>query len=144
MLAALEGQDCRYLVVGAHAMAVHGIPRATGDIDIWIECTPGNAARAWQALAEFGAPVDSLGVSRTDLATPNTVVQIGLPPRRVDLLTSLTGIEFTAAWATRIEQRVGDLAVPFLGREALLANKRACGRTKDLADIEMLDPAADC
>jgi len=84
ILAALAAQHCRFLVVGAHAMAVHGVPRATGHIDIWIESDPENARRAWQALVEFGAPVDSLKASESDLTTPNTVIQIGLPPRRVD------------------------------------------------------------
>lgn len=141
MLAALVAHQCRFLVVGAHAMAVHGVPRATGDIDIWIESDPENARRAWRALIEFGAPVDSLQVKEADLTTPNSVIQIGLPPRRVDLLTSLTGLEFETAWRDRVEQRIGDLLIPFLGRDALLTNKRACDRTKDRADLEALGSA---
>ncbi len=139
MLRALGHHDVRHLVVGAYAMAAHGIPRATGDIDIWIGPSPGNAMRAWHALLEFGARVEALGVSRDDLETPGTVVQIGLPPRRIDLLTSLSGIAFAEAWDERTVQTVADVDVPFLGRRLLIVNKRAAGRPKDLADVAALE-----
>ena len=139
MLRALARHDVRHLVVGAHALAVHGVPRSTGDIDIWIDPSPGNASRAWAALVEFGAPVAALGVSARDLQAPDLVVQIGLPPRRIDLLTSLTGIEFAEAWDRRALFPVDDLDVPFLDRESLLVNKRAAGRPKDLADVAALE-----
>jgi hypothetical protein len=134
-LAALLAEEARFLVVGAHALAVHGVPRATGDIDVWIERSPENAARVWQA---FGAPAESLGVRQVDFETPDVVVQIGLPPRRIDVLTGVTGLEFDEAWAGRVLHRVGELDVPFLGREALVRNKRASGRFKDLGDLEAL------
>jgi hypothetical protein len=143
-LAALLGENARFLVVGAHALAVHGVPRATGDIDVWVERTPENAARVWRALEQFGAPAAALGVRPADLETPDVVVQIGLPPRRIDVLTGVTGLEFDDAWAGRVVHPVGGLAVPFLGRDALVRNKRASGRFKDLGDLEALgeDPRA--
>jgi hypothetical protein len=138
LLRALLAEETRFLVVGAHALAVHGIPRATGDLDVWLETTPPNVARAWQGLLRFGAPVAALGVSEHDLLRPDTVVQIGVPPRRIDLMTTLSGLEFAAAWDGRVVHVVAGLAVPFLGRAALIANKRAAGRLKDLADLEAL------
>ena len=143
-LAALLAADARFLVVGAHALAVHGVPRATGDIDVWIERSPENAARVWRALDAFGAPAPALGLQRVDLETPDQVVQIGLPPRRIDILTGVSGVEFGDAWTDRVVHRVDGLDVPFLGREALIRNKRASGRFKDLGDLEALgeDPSA--
>lgn len=139
VLSALLEARARFLVVGAHAMAVHGIPRGTQDLDVWIEPVETNAERVWRALAAFGAPLEALGITRSDLVRPETVVQLGLPPMRVDLLTSISGIpDFGAAWARRREEPVGGRPVPFLGREDLVANKRAAGRTKDLADLEAL------
>lgn len=143
-LAALLAAEARFLVVGAHALAVHGIPRATGDIDVWIDRTPENAARVWNALTNFGVPAAALGVQVSDLEIPDMVVQVGLPPRRIDVLTGVTGLEFEDAWAGRVVHHVGAQAVPFLGREALIRNKRAAGRYKDLGDLEALgeDPRA--
>lgn len=120
-------------------MAVHGVPRATGDLDIWVRPEPENAARVWRALDDFGAPLEALGIEEDDLARPDQVVQIGLPPRRIDLLTSISGVEFDEAWAARIERPVDGRTVPFLSRDLLIANKRASGRTKDLADAEVLE-----
>jgi hypothetical protein len=139
LLGALLAAEAQFMVVGAHAMAVHGVPRATGDIDIWIRPDPENADRVWQALLKFGAPVEGLEVSRSDLNAPDTVVQIGLPPRRIDLLTSLTGLVFEDAWPNRTAHRVNSLEVPFLGRTDLVRNKRALGRPKDLADLDSLE-----
>ena len=137
-LAALLAAEVRFLVVGAHALAVHGVPRATGDIDVWIDRAPENAARVWRALEAFGAPAAALGVRPTDLEMPDMVVQIGLPPRRIDVLTGVTGLAFDDAWGGRVVHRVGGLEVPFLGRDALIRNKRASGRYKDLGDLEAL------
>lgn len=139
VLAELVAAGARFLVVGAHALAVHGIPRATGDLDLWIEPGADNARRVMSALRRFGAPVEALGVSEADLRTPGMVVQIGLPPRRIDVLTSLTGLDFDPAWASRIHHRVGDVEVAFLSREALITNKRATGRPRDLADVDALE-----
>lgn len=141
LLAALLGAEARFLVVGAHALAVHGVPRATGDLDVWIGTNTPNAERVWSALARFGAPVAAMGVSQADLTRPDMVVQIGLPPRRIDILTSISGVGFDEAWPERVTHEVDGLAVPFLGRAALVRNKRASGRTKDQADLEALGEA---
>ena len=124
-------------------MAVHGVPRATGDLDVWVEPDVANAQRVWAALLDFGAPVETLGLSVADLRTPEMVFQLGIPPQRIDILTSLTGVQFSKAWASRRVHRVDSLDVPFIGRKALLENKRVTGRTKDLADIEILDRQAE-
>lgn len=139
MLAALLDAAATFLVVGAHAMAVHGVPRATGDIDLWVRPDPENAKRVLEALIEFGAPVEAMGLKLDDLAKPGTVYQIGLPPRRVDILTEIDGVSFEEAWQSRVIEEVSGLDVPFLSREALLRNKKASGRTKDLADVELLE-----
>ena len=139
VLIALLDAGARFLVVGAHALAVQGVPRATQDLDVWVEPTAENADRVWEALTRFGAPLEALQVDRSDFIRPETVVQIGLPPNRIDLLTGLTGLaDFEVAWDDRAESEVAGRTIPFLGREALVANKRATGRLKDLADIEAL------
>ena len=138
LLSALLVTEARFLVVGAHAMAVHGVPRATGDLDVWIAADSENAARVWAALLRFGAPIAAMGVSQVDLTHPDRVVQIGLPPRRIDVLTSITGVVFDEAWSARVTHDVSGLPVPFLGRAHLVRNKRATGRTKDRADLEAL------
>ena len=129
----------RFMVVGAHALAVHGVPRATQDLDVWIEATPENAAKVWTALASFGAPLEELGITTDDFRRPDTVVQVGLSPHRIDVLTGISGVpDFQEAWEDRVERDLAGRPVPFLGRAALLANKRAVGRLKDLADVEAL------
>lgn len=138
-LASLLEAGARFLVVGAHAMAAHGVPRATGDLDVWIETSDENIHRVWTALERFGAPVGSLKLTKQDLATPGTVIQFGVPPTRIDLLTEVTGVAFDAAWASHVVQTASGLQIPFIGRDALLANKRATGRTRDLADVEALE-----
>jgi len=139
VLARLLESGARFLVVGAHALAAHGVPRATGDLDIWIARDPANAQRTWEALVRFGAPVAALGLSAADFTKPDAVVQIGLPPRRIDILTDVTGLSFETAWPNRLPRPVAGLDVPFLGRHDLIANKRATGRHRDLADIEALE-----
>jgi hypothetical protein len=139
MLAALLDADARFLVIGAHALAVHGVPRGTQDLDILIDPTHDNAERVWRALMLFGAPMTSLGISKSDLMNPDMVIQFGLPPNRIDFLTSISGVEtFDVAWAGRIEHVVRGSTIPFIGRAELIANKRAAGRRKDLADVEAL------
>lgn len=139
LLESLLGTGARFLVVGAHAMAVHGVPRATGDLDVWIRPDPSNAERVWNALLSFGVPTGALGISQADLAAPGMVVQIGLPPRRIDLMTKLSGLAFDDAWENRVTHRVGSHEIPFLGRADLVRNKRASGRPKDLADLDVLE-----
>lgn len=139
MLSVLLNAGARFLVVGAHALSVHGVPRTTGDIDIWIERTERNAERVWAALNEFGAPIDAIQLKREDLLASGQVVQIGVAPRRIDLLTSITGVEFEAAWNKRVVHSVPPLDVPFIGRDDLIRNKKATGRLQDLADVESLE-----
>lgn len=138
LLSELLRAQVRFLVVGAHALAVHGVPRATADLDVWIEPTRENARRTWQALAAFGAPLATLEIHESDFATPDLVVQLGLPPVRIDLLTGLSGLQFEEAWADRVVQPFDGIDVPFLGRKAFVQNKRASGRKKDQADLEAL------
>ena len=140
---ALLDAGARFLVVGAHAMAIHGVPRATGDLDLWISPDHANSERVWQALLAFGAPVGELGVSREDLETPGMVVQIGIPPRRIDLLTEASGLVFDEAWQNRATHRVGSHDVTFLSRQDLVRNKQATGRAKDLADLDVLERERD-
>ena len=137
MLSALFAAGAEFLIVGAHALAAHGRPRATGDLDIWVRPSPENARRVWSALQQFGAPLRDLTVE--DLASVDVVFQIGLPPSRIDLLTSISGVSFDDAWPNRVSVVVDGRALPFIGRDDLKTNKRATGRAKDLADIEDLD-----
>jgi len=138
-LFALLDAGARFLVVGAHAMAVHGVPRGTQDLDVLIDPSPENAARVWRALATFGAPLESLRITIADLQRPGNVIQLGLPPNRIDLLTSISGVEdFDEAWRDRVEHDIRGRRVPFIGRATLLRNKRASGRAKDRGDIEAL------
>jgi hypothetical protein len=137
LLRAFVAADVRFLIVGAYALALHGRPRATGDLDVWVEATPENAARVMRALAAFGAPTAE--ISESDFAREGVVYQIGVPPGRIDILTKLTGLTFSEAWTGRLQRPFGDVPVSFIGREAFVRNKRATGRTKDLADIEGLD-----
>ncbi len=137
MLAALRDAGAEYLVVGAHALAAHGRPRATGDLDLWVRPAPDNARRVYAALAAFGAPLDQLTVE--DLTEPDLIYQVGVVPARIDILTGISGVEFAEAWTGRMTIRLGELEVPVIGREALIRNKRAAGRPRDLADVAELE-----
>ena len=128
--------DVRFLIVGAYALAVHGRPRATGDLDVWVEASPENARRIFKALTAFGAPLDD--VSETDFAREGIVYQIGLPPGRIDILTGLSGLTFADAWPGRVRARFGDIDADFIGLDAFILNKKATGRARDLGDIEGL------
>lgn len=144
MLSALLNADVRFVVVGAHALAVHGVPRGTQDLDILVDPAPENAERVWRALAAFGAPMTALGISRSDFMNPDMVIQFGLPPNRIDFLTSISGVaEFDTIWSGRVTHELRGRLVPFIGRAELLANKRASGRRKDLADVEALGEDPD-
>jgi hypothetical protein len=133
MLSALSEAGAEFLVVGAHALAAHARPRATGDLDLWVRPTAENADRVYAALHRFGAPLDDL--QPAELTRPDLVFQIGVAPARIDLLTSISGVTFEEAWATRITVPIGALLVPVIGRERLIQNKRAAGRPRDLADL---------
>ena len=136
LLRALCDAEARFLVIGAYAVSIHAEPRATGDLDIWVEPTAENARRVYAALQRFGAPLHDLTVG--DLAVTDVVFQIGLPPRRIDILTSITGVTFAEAWPDRVEATYGDVRFPVIGLGALLRNKQALGRPKDLLDIDLL------
>ena len=137
MLQSLSEEDVKFLLVGAYALAVHGFPRATKDIDFFIWASPENAANLMRALERFGAPIKDF--SAADFASEGTVLQIGTGPRRIDILTRIDGVKFSEAYARRVTVRLEGLDVPVISREDLIANKRASGRPQDLADIERLN-----
>lgn len=137
MLSTLSDEEVEYLVVGAYAVAAHGLPRATGDIDLWVRSTPENAARLWRALDRFGAPRSRL--TPETFTQPDVVYQIGLPPNRIDFLTTIDGVEFDEAWRERVECVVENVSFQMLSKRHLLANKRATGRPQDLADVARLE-----
>jgi hypothetical protein len=139
LLVALADAGAEFLIVGAYAMALHGVPRATGDLDVLVRPERDNAARVWSALEKFGAPLEGSGLQLEDLATPGTIYQMGLPPRRIDLITDITGVPFERAWSTREEVEIGRRIIGFIGRDALVENKRATGRPKDIADLAVLE-----
>lgn len=124
--------------VGAHALAVHGHPRYTGDVDVWTEPTPENAARVVAALSDFG--FGGVGLTAADFSMPDQVVHLGYPPNRIDLLTGRSGVTFEACYPGRMVVDAGGLTLPVIGRDCLRANKRATGRPQDLADLDALGP----
>lgn len=136
LLGLLLEREVRFLVVGGYAVAAHGHPRYTGDLDLWLLVDPGNAASVVSALEDFG--FSALGLTEEDFLRPAGVVQLGYPPLRIDLLTSVDGLDFSDCWPRRVHVGVNGLDVPFIGRSDLLRNKRASGRLQDLADLEAL------
>ena len=136
LLRAFIDAKVRFLIVGAYALGVHGRPRATADLDVWVDPTPDNAVNIMRALEVFGAPVAQVTVD--DFSRPGVVFQMGLPPFRIDVLTELSGLTFAEAWPDRTQAAFGPLTVDVIGREAFIKNKRATGRARDLGDIEAL------
>jgi hypothetical protein len=134
---ALNVFEVRYLIVGAYAVTFHSRPRFTEDLDVWADNDPTNAQRAWRALASFGAPLSDLKPS--DLSNPELVYQVGVPPNRIDILTSLDGVNFSEAWSRRAVGKYGDCPVAYLSRQDLITNKRIVGRPQDLLDVEALE-----
>lgn len=130
--------EVEFVIVGAFAVAYHGVPRATGDMDVFVKPSPQNAQRVFDALVGFGAPLTSAGVTPKDFETRGIVYQIGQPPRRIDVLTEISGVSFDEAWATRRSVPFENRVVHFIGRDELLRNKKAAGRPKDLADVSRL------
>jgi len=137
MLSELSAAGAEFLIVGAFAMAAHRMPRATGDMDVWVRPDLENARRVWTALANFGAPVDR--VTPEELAEPDMFFQIGVVPVRIDVLTAIDGVTFGEAWAERVYREFEGMRVPVLSRKHLLINKRATGRPKDLADVAWIE-----
>lgn len=138
MLSAFSAENVKYLLVGAYALAVHGRPRATGDIELWVQADSDNAERVLWALNVFGAATNN--ITTDELCEPGLVVQIGVAPRRIDVLTSIDGVEdFEQAWASRDEIDFDGVTVPVINRSDLIATKRATGRLQNLADVEWLE-----
>ena len=127
-----------FLVIGAHALAAHGFTRFTKAIDLFVRPTLPNAERVMSALVGFGAPIQAHGVSARDFATPGTVYQMGLPPRRIDLTTDISGVSYDEAAEGAFTKELAGLHLRFLGLQELVRNKRASGRTRDLLDIQLL------
>ena len=136
LLVLLNSHRVEYLVVGAYALAYHGAPRFTGDLDVFVQPDPSNANRVMAALTEFG--FGAVGLFAADFEKPNQVVQLGVPPVRVDLITGISGVSWEAAAAGAVSADLDDVPVRFIGRDHLVMNKRAAGRKKDLADLEAL------
>lgn len=140
LLFELTVAEARFLIIGGYAVALHGHPRATKDLDIWVDATRENAPRAMAALTAFGAPL--FGLEEHDLASPGVGLQIGLPPQRIDIITDPSGIRFDEAWPNRIETAITpDLRCGFIGFDDLIKNKRAAARPQDLADVAALGRA---
>jgi hypothetical protein len=137
MLSCLNDEEVEFIVVGAYALAAHGLPRATGDIDIWVRNSPFNAQRVLRALARFGAPVSDL--SEDDFISPDMVLQLGVEPSRIDLLTGIDGVEFDDAWEKKTQVRIDGLEIYILSKADLLKNKLAADRDKDRSDIAWLE-----
>jgi hypothetical protein len=135
-ITSLNVSQARYLVVGGYAVALHGYPRYTKDLDIWIDRTPANAKRMVKALSAFG--FGSLGLQETDFLEADQIIQLGYPPNRIDLLTSIPGVEFKICFKVKVQVKVEEVLVNFIDLENLRKNKQASGRLQDLADLENL------
>ena len=136
LLELLNAHEVEFVIVGAYALAFHGVPRFTGDIDILVKPDPGNAGKILNALKEFG--FGSMDLNESDFQEPEKVIQLGVAPVRVDLITSLTGVSWEDAFSGKVKDNYGGIKIYYLGREELISNKKALGRKKDLADIEAL------
>ncbi|HSB79741.1 MAG TPA: hypothetical protein VLM91_13245 [Candidatus Methylomirabilis sp.] len=132
----LNDNGVRYLVIGGYAVALHGYPHYTKDIDIWIEMSPDNAPKMVRAIDQFGFA--SLGLQETDFLTPDQIIQLGYPPSRIDLVTTPPGVDFSQCYAARVDVEVDGVLVSFIDLENLRKNKKASGRLQDLADLEHL------
>lgn len=141
LFACLNEREVRYLVVGDYAVAYHAKPRYTKDLDLLVDPTPDNADALLAALTVFG--FGGIGLTQADFSGPEKIVQLGVPPIRVDLLTSIAGVEFSSAWSARVRGRYGAQPIWFIGRQHLVMSKRAAGRPQDLADLDLLTTEDD-
>lgn len=137
----LNSHDVRYVIVGGWAVALHGHPRYTGDIDFFVECSPENAEKLLRVLEAFNP--GAFGFTATDLQEPNMCFQLGIEPQRIDLLTFAEGIDFESAWQSRQEILLDGVRAWMVSRELLIKNKIASGRAQDLADVEKLNRRKD-
>lgn len=135
----LKKSGCEFYIVGAYAMAVNGYSRATQDIDVWVRPSVSNAKKIVEALVDFGAPVAAHGISEIDFAVPGNIYQLGLPPVRIDILTSIDGVEFEDVKNDFVKGHLGDEEVVFIGLQTQIQNKRASNRLKDKADAQVLE-----
>lgn len=135
--ASLAAADAEFLLVGAYAVAAHGAPRFTGDFDLLVRPTSENGTRVLAAIAAFGFPIGPL--TPESFVQPATLVEMGVPPLQIHVMTSISGVSWEEAWAGRTPVRFGGTEVAVIGRRELLQNKKAAGRPKDLADVEALD-----
>jgi hypothetical protein len=136
LLVLLNAHGVDYLIVGGYALAYHGAPRFTGDLDVFISTTPVNAGKVYSALNDFG--FGSVGLTPEDFSRADHVIQLGVPPVRIDFVTTIDGVDWTVAWAGRNHGEYGGVPVCFLGKPEFIKNKKAVGRLKDLADVEAL------
>lgn len=136
LLELLNANEVDYVIVGGHALAFYGAPRFTGDLDICVGTDPGNARKVIAGLDEFG--FGSLGLTADDFSDPDTVVQLGYPPVRVDIMTSITGVGWDEIQKGKVAGDCGGARAFYIGRKEFVVNKRATGRRKDLADLEAL------
>ena len=136
-VALLNENDVKYLIVGGYALALHGHPRYTKDLDIWIEMSPENADKIMKALEKFG--LASLELKPEDFLEKNQIIQLGYPPNRIDLLTALKDVEFDECYATRVQVTIQNIKINFIDIDNLKKNKLATGRLQDLADVEKLE-----
>ncbi len=141
LLVALHDAGAEFVILGGYAVAFHGHPRATKDLDVLVRADATNASRVYRALASFGAPLATFEVAEQDFATYDGVLQIGLPPRRIDILNRASGIRFEDAIAAGESIEVEGRRIPVIGLDALLRNKRAAARVQDLADVAALEAA---
>ena len=137
MLSILLKNEVAFLLVGAYAMAVHGFPRATADMDVFVRADSQNAQRLYKALAEFGAPQDHINVK--DLEKPGLIFQVGVAPRRIDIINKIDGVTFDEAEKDKTIIDIDGLKVPIISKEKLIINKRTTGREKDRIDAEKLE-----
>ncbi|MEY4025867.1 MAG: hypothetical protein RL438_1380 [Actinomycetota bacterium] len=128
--------NVRFLIVGGYALAAHGLPRATGDLDAWVWVNPENAQNIMRALNAFG--FQNLSLTESDFSKEDSIIQLGYPPFRIDILTSIDGVVFDQAWEKKIVVELNGMNVPFIGRDDLITNKKAAGRPQDIADVSRL------
>lgn len=136
MLSILAEENVKFMVIGAFALSTYGYPRATGDIDIWVEASEENSEKILRTMIRFGAPTDK--ITREDFISEGIIFQIGIAPRRIDITTVIDGVKFIDAYPKRKIIKISDIEVPIISLEDLITNKEATGRDKDLLDVKML------